>query len=100
MPEPIAKLSKRQNRGLARALALDREARTSSVEQFIDDIQRKNNLRVYGVAASVVVVILIAALAYAQIRDFVRNEENEAIFAVLARATGATGAAALMLAST
>jgi serine/threonine protein kinase len=85
VPEPIPKLSKRQNRGLAKALALDRESRTASVEQFMDDIQRKNNLRVYGIAASVIAVILIAALAYAQISDFVRSEENEAIISVLER---------------
>lgn len=85
VPEPVAKLSKRQNRGLARALALDRERRTASVDQFIDDIQRKHNLRVYGIAASVVAVVLIAALAYARITDFVRDEENEAIISILER---------------
>ncbi|NIS07118.1 MAG: protein kinase [Gammaproteobacteria bacterium] len=83
VPEPIPKLSKRQNRGLAKALALDRESRTASVEQFVDDIQRKNNRRLYAIAASMVAVVLIAALAYAQIRDFVRSEENEAIINVL-----------------
>jgi serine/threonine protein kinase len=83
VPEPIAKLSKRQNRGLARALSLDRDKRTASVEEFIDDMQRKTNLRMYGIAASVVAVALIAALAYAQIIDFVRTEENEEIISVL-----------------
>ena len=85
VPEPIAKLSKRQNRGLARALALDRDKRTASVDQFIDDIQRKTNLRVYGIAASLVAIALIAVLAYAQITDFIRSEENEAIVNVLER---------------
>jgi serine/threonine protein kinase len=85
VPEPVAKLSKRQNRGLARALALNRDERTASVDQFIDDIKRKHNLRVYGIAASVLAAVLIAVLAYAQIKDFVRSEENEAIFSVLER---------------
>jgi serine/threonine protein kinase len=85
VPEPIPKLSKRQNRGLARALDLERDRRTASVEQFVADIQRKTNLRMYGIAASVVAVALIAALAYAQIRDFVRGEENENIIQVLER---------------
>ena len=85
VPEPIAKLSKRQNRGLARALALDRDKRTASVNQFVDDIQRKTNLRFYGIAASVIAVALIAALAYGQITDFVRGEENENIISVLER---------------
>ncbi len=85
VPEPIAKLSKRQNRGLARALALERDNRTASVDQFIDDIQRKTNLRVYGIAASVAAIALIAVLAYAQITDFIRSGENEAIVSVLER---------------
>jgi len=85
VPEPIAKLSKRQNRGLARALALDRDQRTGSVEQFIDDMQRKTNLRMYAIMASVIAVALIAALGYAQIRDYVRGEENQEIISVLQR---------------
>ncbi len=85
VPEPIAKLSKRQNRGLAWALSLDRDRRTASVEKFIDDIQRKTNLRMYGIAASVIAVALITVLAYAQITDFVRGEENENIIGVLER---------------
>jgi len=85
VPAPVPKLSKRQNRGLARALALDRESRTASVDQFIEDIQRPRNLRLYGVAASVAAFIVIAVLAYAQIVDFVRSEENEAIISVLER---------------
>jgi serine/threonine protein kinase/formylglycine-generating enzyme required for sulfatase activity len=85
VPEPIAKLSKRQNRGLARALALYRDQRTASVDQFIDDIQRKTNLRVYAIAAALVAVVLIAALAYTQITDFVRGKENQAIISVLQR---------------
>ena len=83
VPEPVAKLSKRQNRGLARALSLNRDTRTVSVDQFIDDMQRRHNLRMYGIAASVVAVMLIAALGYAQITDFVRGKENEAIISVL-----------------
>jgi len=85
VPEPIPKLSKRQNRGLARALDLDRDRRTASVDQFVDDIQRKTNLRMYGIAASIVAAALIAVLAYGQIRDFVRGEENESIIQVLQR---------------
>lgn len=85
VPEPVSKLSKRQNRALARALALDRNERTASVDEFIEDIRRKHNLRGYGIAASVIVVVLIAALAYAQIVDFVRGEEDESIISVLER---------------
>jgi len=85
VPEPIAKLSKRQNRGLARALALNRDKRTASVDAFISDLQRKTNLRMYGIAASVIAAALIAALAYAQIRDYVRGKENQEIISVLQR---------------
>jgi serine/threonine protein kinase len=84
VPEPIAKLSSRQNRGLARALALDRDERTASVEQFIDDIRRKKR-PIYGIAAAVMVALLIAALGYAQITTYVRGEENEEIIAMLER---------------
>jgi serine/threonine protein kinase len=83
VPEPIAKLSKGQNKGLARALALERSLRTSSVDEFLDDIRRKNNLRLYGVAASVIAVVLIAGLGYAQITDYLRDQENEAIISIL-----------------
>ncbi len=41
--------------------------------------------RAYGIAASVVAVVLIAALAYTQVMDFVRGEKNEAIINVLQR---------------
>jgi serine/threonine protein kinase len=84
VPEPIPKLSNRQNRGLARALSLDRDQRTASVEQFIDDIQRKKR-PVYGIAAAVVLAVLIVALGYAQITTYVLGEENEEIIAVLER---------------
>lgn len=82
-PEPVSKLSKRQNRGLARALNIDRDKRTASVDQCIDDLRRRTNLRIYAIAASVVAIALIAALAYGQITDFVRGTENEKIIGVL-----------------
>ena len=43
VPEPIAKLDKRQNRGLVRGLAFLREDRTPSVEQFLDDMTHKKS---------------------------------------------------------
>jgi len=85
VPAPVPRLSKRQNRGLARALALSRDERTASVEELLDDIRRKTDLQPYGIAAAVAATAIIAALAYFQITDFLRREENEAIIAVLER---------------
>jgi len=43
-PEPIKGLSKKCWKGIQRGLAFQREARTASVEQFLDDIKSESNV--------------------------------------------------------
>ncbi|MDX1513882.1 MAG: protein kinase, partial [Gammaproteobacteria bacterium] len=84
-PPYVAKLSKRQNRGLARGLAFKREHRTKTVEQFLEEIRpRQSRVSAY-VGVGTAALLLIAALAYEPVMDAVRAEQNEAIIAQIER---------------
>lgn len=82
-PARIKKLSKRQNRGLARALALHREQRTPSVEKFLNDIRRRHSIATYAVTGALAASLLIAALAYKPLLDFHNRRQHEEVIAAL-----------------
>ncbi|GMQ75580.1 MAG: hypothetical protein BMS9Abin01_0833 [Gammaproteobacteria bacterium] len=84
-PAPVGKLSKRQNRALARGLALHRGQRTATVEQFLHDIRRRHSTATYAVAGALVAALLIGALAYKPILDLLNQRQHEEIIAVLER---------------
>jgi len=82
-PARVKKLSKRQNRGLARGLALHREERTPSVAEFIDDILRRHSMVTYAVTGTLAASLLIAALAYKPVLNFYERRQHEAVIAAL-----------------
>jgi len=84
-PARVAKLSKRQNRGLVRGLALHREQRTATVEQFVNDIRRRHSIAIYVVTGAVAALLLIAALAYKPILDMLNQRQHEDVIAALER---------------
>ncbi|MCK5364861.1 MAG: hypothetical protein KAR22_17915, partial [Gammaproteobacteria bacterium] len=82
-PARVAKLSKGQNRGLARGLALHREQRTATVEQFVNDIRRRHSIATYVVTGAVAALLLIAALAYKPILNMLNQRQHEDVIAAL-----------------
>ncbi len=84
-PARVAKLSKRQNRGLAKGLALHRQQRTATVEQFVDDIRRRHSTTTYAVGGAVAALLLIAALAYKPTLNMLNQRQHEGVIAALER---------------
>ncbi len=74
----VAKLSKKQNRGIARALAFKREDRTASVEDFLRDIRPPKSKKVAYLTGGVAAALIVGALAN-PIMDLVRARENASI---------------------
>jgi serine/threonine protein kinase len=75
-PAPVAKLNKRQNKALMNALAVHRQDRTPSVEQFWEDLRTKKSHTPQIAAAAVAVLAIIAALGYKPVVDYLQNREN------------------------
>jgi serine/threonine protein kinase len=84
-PARVGKLSKRQNRGLAKGLALHREQRTADVEQFLNDIRRRHSTVTYAVTGALAASLLIAALAYKPILDLYNRRQHEEVITGLER---------------
>lgn len=76
-PAPIERLDKRQNRGVARALAFTRDARTPSVEEFLDDITRKKSRALIYSAAAALLLLVIGALAWGPVTQEIERRERE-----------------------
>ena len=83
VPDPVEKLDKRQNRGLARGVAFRREDRTETVEQFLDDIRKKKSRAPMFAAAAAVLLVIVAAALYAPVVDYFNEQKREEIFAVM-----------------
>ncbi|MGH8397170.1 MAG: protein kinase domain-containing protein [Gammaproteobacteria bacterium] len=80
-PAPIAKLSKRQNRALLNALAISREDRTPTVEQFWDGLRpRKNRIMQYG-PITVAILIILILLGYKPVEGYFHTRRNNDIVA-------------------
>ena len=80
-PAPIAKLSKRQNRALLNALAVNREDRTPTVEQFWEGLRpRKNRVLQFGPYVLLLVIVLVV-LGYKPVEGYLRTRRNNAIVA-------------------
>lgn len=75
-PSPIGKLNKRQNQALFRALALNREDRTPSVEEFWEQLRPKKNHAPVIMAGTAALLVLIGALAYNPVRDYLQATHN------------------------
>ena len=80
-PAPIAKLTGRQNKALFRALALRREERTPTVEDFWDGIRPRKS-RTKQIAAGVVAgIIILTAALYSPVVSYVHARRNSAVVA-------------------
>ncbi|HET7650549.1 MAG TPA: protein kinase [Gammaproteobacteria bacterium] len=80
-PVPVNKLNKRQNRALMRALALKRDDRTSSVEEFWEDIRpKKSYVKQYAIGGTIAIVVLVA-LGYKPVVDYLHTRRNNQITA-------------------
>lgn len=84
-PARVTKLSNRQNRGLAKGLALHRAQRTATVERFLDDIRRRHSTVTYAVSAAVAASLLIGVLSYKPILDVINRRQHENVIATLER---------------
>ncbi len=84
-PARVAKLSNRQNRGLAKGLALHREQRTATVERFLDDIRRRHSTVTYAVSAAIAASLLIGVLSYKPVLDVINRRQHEDVIATLER---------------
>ena len=82
-PDPIDKLDKRQNRGLARGLAFLRDDRTPTVEAFLDDVTKKKSRAPLIAAAALVLLVIIAAASYSPIMDYRNEQKREEILTVI-----------------
>lgn len=83
VPEPVAKLGKAQNRGLARALALHREDRTPTVEAFLDSITRKKSRTGLWATGAAAVLALALAGAWGPVNRYLETQRVEELIAVL-----------------
>ncbi|MGH8401324.1 MAG: protein kinase domain-containing protein [Gammaproteobacteria bacterium] len=78
-PVPVNKLNKRQNRALMRALSLKRDDRTSSVEEFWEDIRpKKSYLKQYSIGGTIAIAV-IAALGYKPVVDYIHTRRNNQV---------------------
>ncbi|MBL4762155.1 MAG: serine/threonine protein kinase [Gammaproteobacteria bacterium] len=69
-PKPIKGLSRKQNKAFARALAFEREERTETVEQFLDELTRKKSYVVRILTATSVTLLIVAAMLYKPYMDY------------------------------
>ncbi len=80
-PASVAKLTSRQNRALMKALALRREERTLSVEEFWENIRpRKSRVKQYTAIGVGVAIVLTIAL-YGPIIGYVHARRNNQVVA-------------------
>ncbi len=84
-PPPVLHLSRRQNRGLLRALALHRADRTATVDEFLQEIRPHKNYARQMIAASMAGLLLTAGLAYKPLTSFNKAGKQEAVITLLQR---------------
>ena len=82
-PEPISKLNKRQNKALVRGLALEREDRTPTVEEFYESIRPKKSRVPLFAAAAVIMLLVVAVGVYGPARDLVNKYRRDQIISII-----------------
>lgn len=78
-PEPIRKLTKRQNQALVRALALERNDRTPNVDTFWDELQPRKSRMPVVLGAAAVLLVTLAILGYTLGLPALRSMRTEAL---------------------
>lgn len=94
-PTPVPKLNKRQNRTLLKGLALKREDRIGSVEEFWEGVKPRKDYTLQIAAAATAGVLLVGVLAYNPVLNFFHEREHAAILAEIDSGDDARLAAAL-----
>ena len=80
-PAMVAKLTKRQNRALFKALALRREERTPSVEEFWENLRPRKSRTKQFIAGGIAAVLLLAAIFYGPVMSYVHSRRNTQVVA-------------------
>lgn len=80
-PAPVAKLNKRQNKTLLKALALHRDDRLGSVEEFWEGLKPRKDYTLQIAGGSIAAILLIGFLAYGPIMNVIHEREHAAIIA-------------------
>ncbi len=75
-PAPIAKLTSRQNRAMFKALALRRDDRTPTVEEFWENLRpRKSRTKQY-IAGGIGAAVILLAIFYGPVLSYVHARRN------------------------
>ena len=82
-PAPVAKLTTRQNKALFRALALRREERTLSVEEFWENLRPRKSRTKQIVAGSIVAAVVLVAAIYYPVTNYLHARRNSAVVAAI-----------------
>jgi serine/threonine protein kinase len=82
-PKPLAKLGKRQNRALLAALALDRAARTATVDRFWEGIAPRETHTWRRVAGSILAAAVLAGIAYGPVAGYLKQRRNKTLITAL-----------------
>ena len=77
--DPVAKLTKRQNRGLVQSLSFQRRDRTASVEAFREALRPRQGHPRLIAAAAAVWIVLLGLLAFQPAMQWIRDRESEII---------------------
>jgi len=80
-PEVLKKLTRRQNKILARGLGFTRAERPDTVEEFWDEIRPRKDYRPHIAAAAATVLLGISALAYGPITSYLEERDDLAFVA-------------------
>ncbi|MDH3413941.1 MAG: serine/threonine protein kinase, partial [Gammaproteobacteria bacterium] len=82
-PEPVAKLNKRQNKALMRALAFEREDRTPTVEDFFESVRPKKSRAAVLTAMSLAALLMVGVGAYSPALDLISKNRREQIISLI-----------------
>ncbi|HET7922518.1 MAG TPA: bifunctional serine/threonine-protein kinase/formylglycine-generating enzyme family protein [Gammaproteobacteria bacterium] len=80
-PVPIGKLDKRQNRALMRALAIKRDDRAASVEEFWEGLRPKKSYTKQYAIGGIIAVLIIVGLGYKPVVDYLQTRRNNQLLA-------------------
>ena len=78
-PAPVAKLTARQNKALFKALALRREERIGSVEEFWDNLRPRKSRTKQIAAAAIAGVVILGFAFYIPVINYIHSRRNTQI---------------------
>lgn len=84
-PAPVSKLTKRQNKTLLRALSLERDQRTPTVEAFWEGLRPKKSYTLQIAGGSIALLAIISALAYGPVVNYIHTKRNNQIVSAIER---------------